>query len=165
MHAAAVLAGGAIGVDDLRMKSRDSAGALEVSIAKTFIPPRRPTRLTRLTRTTRTTRVYSAVMFESFTRRRLFKSLAAGLAGASVSTNRAGAGVRQDAAPPAGKGSLLLSEFEPRSMLHVKETQVEARAFRSSTCIRISRSAPSERRCRAGRGDAHIPARRATARP
>jgi predicted TIM-barrel fold metal-dependent hydrolase len=68
-------------------------------------------------------------MFESFSRRRLFTALAAGLAGASVSPNRGEAGVRQDAAPPPGKGSLLLSEFEPRSMLHVKETPVARARF------------------------------------
>jgi predicted TIM-barrel fold metal-dependent hydrolase len=68
-------------------------------------------------------------MFESFSRRRLFRSIAAGLAGAAAS-NRAEADVRQDAAPQApDKGSLLLTEFEPRSMLHVKETQVPRARF------------------------------------
>jgi predicted TIM-barrel fold metal-dependent hydrolase len=68
-------------------------------------------------------------MFESFSRRRLFTSIAAGLAGAAAS-NRAQADVRQDAAQQApDKGSLLLSEFEPRSMLHVKETQVPRARF------------------------------------
>jgi predicted TIM-barrel fold metal-dependent hydrolase len=68
-------------------------------------------------------------MFESFSRRRLFRSIAAGLAGAAAS-NRAEADVRQDAAQQApDKGSLLLTEFEPRSMLHVKETQVPRARF------------------------------------
>jgi predicted TIM-barrel fold metal-dependent hydrolase len=68
-------------------------------------------------------------MFESFSRRRLFTSIAAGLTGASVGTNRARAGTRQDAPQGPDKGSLLLTEFEPRSMLHVTETQVPRARF------------------------------------
>ena len=71
-------------------------------------------------------------MFESFSRRRLFRTLAAGLAGAgaSITANRTEAGLRQGAPqPPSDKGSLLLTEFEPRSMLHVKETAVPRARF------------------------------------
>ena len=68
-------------------------------------------------------------MFESFSRRRLFTLIAAGLAGASVGTNRARAGARQDAPQAPDKGSLPLTEFEPRSMLHVTETQVPRARF------------------------------------
>lgn len=67
-------------------------------------------------------------MWESFSRRRLFKSVAAGL-GASMATGRAATGAPQDAATPPDKGSLLLTEFEPRSMLHVKETTVARARF------------------------------------
>jgi predicted TIM-barrel fold metal-dependent hydrolase len=68
-------------------------------------------------------------MFESLTRRRLFKSLAAGLAGVSVSTSHSDASIWQDTQQPSDKGSLLLTEFEPRSMLHVKETPVPRARF------------------------------------
>ena len=68
-------------------------------------------------------------MFESFSRRRLFTLIAAGLAGASVGANRARAGARQDAPQAPDKGSLPLTEFEPRSMLHVTETQVPRARF------------------------------------
>src|SRR5262245_10945313 len=68
-------------------------------------------------------------MFEPFTRRRLFKSFAAGLAGASVNASRSDARIRQDPQPPPDKGSLLLTEFEPRSMLRVKETEVPRARF------------------------------------
>jgi predicted TIM-barrel fold metal-dependent hydrolase len=68
-------------------------------------------------------------MFESFTRRRLFTSIAGGLAGASLGARRARAAVRQDAPQSAAKASLPLSEFEPRSMLHVKETSVSRAMF------------------------------------
>jgi len=67
-------------------------------------------------------------IFNPLTRRRLFTSIAGGLAGASLGSRRATAAPRQEA-PPAAKGSLLLSEFEPKSMLHVQETPIERARF------------------------------------
>ncbi len=67
-------------------------------------------------------------IFNPLTRRRLFTSIAGGLAGASLGSRRATAAPRQEA-PPAAKGSLQLSEFEPKSMLHVQETPIERARF------------------------------------
>ena len=66
-------------------------------------------------------------IFNPLTRRRLFTSIAGGLAGASLGSRRATAAPQE--APPAAKGSLLLSEFEPKSMLHVQETPIERARF------------------------------------
>ncbi len=67
-------------------------------------------------------------IYKSLTRRRLFTSIAGGLAGASLSADRAAAAPAQET-QPAAKGSLLLSEFEPKSRLHVKETPIERARF------------------------------------
>ena len=67
-------------------------------------------------------------IFNPLTRRRLFTSMAGGLAGASLGSRRATAAPCQEA-PPAAKGSLQLSEFEPKSMLHVQETPIERARF------------------------------------
>jgi len=67
-------------------------------------------------------------IFNPLTRRRLFTSIAGGLAGASLGSRRATVAPRQEALP-AVKGLLLLSEFEPKSMLHVQETPIERARF------------------------------------
>jgi predicted TIM-barrel fold metal-dependent hydrolase len=68
-------------------------------------------------------------MLETHSRRRWLKSILGGVGAAATAVTTTGRALAQAPSAEPPKGSLLLTDFEPRSMLHVAETQVPRARF------------------------------------